>query len=138
MKPTHRKVLSFLSLSGLPMHVLFATTARSPVGEPATRGRLTHPKDSSLSVVVGLGHSCALRSDGSVVCWGSNREGQLVAPEESFTEITAAKNYSCGFRSDGSISCWGNQQTNINRNVLYSYRNTQARSNRYVHQYRSR
>jgi alpha-tubulin suppressor-like RCC1 family protein len=28
-------------------------------------------------VAVGAEHSCALRSDGNIVCWGSNLVGQL-------------------------------------------------------------
>jgi alpha-tubulin suppressor-like RCC1 family protein len=32
---------------------------------------------TATTVVAGNDHSCALRSDGSVVCWGSNSYGQL-------------------------------------------------------------
>ena len=61
----------------------------------------------------GHAHSCAIRFDGSVACWGDNRYGQLNAPEGTFTAIAAGNGhwstngYSCGVRSNGTIACWG-------------------------------
>ena len=59
-------------------------------------------------VAVGSNHSCGLRTDGSVVCWGANDFGQLLAPEdERFDAITAGGIYTCGLRSNGTAVCWG-------------------------------
>ena len=58
-------------------------------------------------VSAGYSHACGVRSDGSVVCWGSNREGQAEAPSGLFTQVSAGGNHSCGVRSDGSVVCWG-------------------------------
>ena len=61
-----------------------------------------------IQVTAGRDHTCALRSDGSVACWGSDEYGQLRAPEnERFAAISAAGSYTCGLRSDGTASCWG-------------------------------
>jgi alpha-tubulin suppressor-like RCC1 family protein len=60
--------------------------------------------------VVALGgaayHTCGLRADGSVQCWGDSRAGQPMAGA-GFTTLTAAGSYGCGLRADGSVLCWG-------------------------------
>ena len=66
------------------------------------------------------GHSCALRQDGAISCWGDNTYGQLGnGSEDNFSEpakvvditdataITAGYHHSCALYQDGTISCWG-------------------------------
>ena len=55
-----------------------ATT--SPCAGRRTDGRTTVPDGTYLAVSAGGGHSCGLRSDNSVVCWGLNYYGQSNAP----------------------------------------------------------
>ena len=62
---------------------------------------------SFTEVSAGGAHSCGLRSDGSLVCWGDNSSGQAVAPSGSFSQVSAGSGHSCGLRSDGSLVCWG-------------------------------
>ena len=64
------------------------------------------PSGSFSQVSASSGHSCGLRSDGSLVCWGDNRWGQAVAPSGSFSQVSAGIVHSCGLRSDGSLVCW--------------------------------
>ena len=64
-----------------------------------------------VAVSAGGRHSCALRADGSVVCWGDNGYGQAVAPAGAFVAVSAGERHSCGilrrnFRG-GSVVCWG-------------------------------
>ena len=65
------------------------------------------PAGSFTQVAAGRDHSCGLRSDGSVVCWGYNNHGQATPPSGSFTQVAAGRDHSCGVRSDGSVVCWG-------------------------------
>ena len=59
-------------------------------------------------VTVGRDHSCGLRQDGRVVCWGGNSAGQCDVPEGLvFTEVSAGYKHTCGLLEDGTPRCWG-------------------------------
>ncbi|HOX44341.1 MAG TPA: hypothetical protein PK668_12130 [Myxococcota bacterium] len=49
--------------------------------------------------------SCALRSDGSILCLGSQGEGPPPGP--GFSQITAGYEHACAMAADGSLACWG-------------------------------
>ena len=80
-----------------------------------------------LSVSAGDWHSCGLRADRSVACWGvvtghpgrgpSQNTAIIVGgparpevPRGSFASISAGAMHSCGLKTDGSLACWGNYQ----------------------------
>ena len=53
-------------------------------------------------------HTCALRNDGTPVCWGITSEEQVPMPsEERFASISSRGEYTCGLRHDGRVICWG-------------------------------
>ncbi len=71
-------------------------------------------------VACGDFHSCALKTDGTVDCWGRNKSGELgdgtdvdrstptrVFGVTSVVEIALGANFSCARLQDGSVSCWG-------------------------------
>ncbi|MXY75600.1 MAG: hypothetical protein F4Y40_00695 [Acidimicrobiia bacterium] len=61
-------------------------------------------------IAVGSNHTCAIRSDGTVVCAGSNSYGQLDSPAGTFVAVSAGDNYSCAILStDHSVICWGRE-----------------------------
>jgi alpha-tubulin suppressor-like RCC1 family protein len=75
---------------------------------------------SATDVAAGGLHSCALRSNGTVVCWGHNGEGQLgdgttnhsdvpveVIGVADASAVAAGKSHSCAVLGDGSVKCWG-------------------------------
>ena len=65
------------------------------------------PVAGFVAVSVGNGHSCALRVDGAIECWGSNIEGQTNAPAGRFTAVAAGRAHTCAIRESGVIECWG-------------------------------
>ena len=72
---------------------------------------------------LGWNHTCAIFSDGSLSCWGSNTEGQLgrgdtVSTPDTFTtinlgtgktavDVSCGDSHTCVVLNDGSIKCWG-------------------------------
>jgi alpha-tubulin suppressor-like RCC1 family protein len=84
-------------------------------GEPVTG--LTGVKN----IAVGDRHSCALKTDGTVWCWGDNALGQLgtgapsdgtnrAAPVPGLTGVTQISTESattCAVKADGTAWCWG-------------------------------
>jgi alpha-tubulin suppressor-like RCC1 family protein len=60
------------------------------------------------SVTAGDFHSCGLRPNGSIQCWGMNGSGQVAPPATGeFSMVSAGSNSTCGLKIDGSLSCWG-------------------------------
>jgi alpha-tubulin suppressor-like RCC1 family protein len=68
-------------------------------------------------------HVCALRPDGSVLCWGDNVFGQLgigdpdvvlsrepvaAASGHTFIGLSSGINHKCGLKASGEAWCWGN------------------------------
>lgn len=60
-----------------------------------------------IAIDAGYGHTCGLRADQTVACWGDNRSGQSNAPAGEFLAVSAGGSQSCAIRVDGSVSCWG-------------------------------
>ena len=59
------------------------------------------------AVTAGFRHSCGVRTDGTIMCWG-NRQHEAAQQYSGveFSAVTAA-NHTCGLRTDGTIICWG-------------------------------
>ena len=59
------------------------------------------------SVSAGDLHTCGVRTDGSLACWGHNHLGQALPPQGEFASVSAGYSHTCGVRDDGSVACWG-------------------------------
>ncbi len=81
------------------------------------------PCPCTAQVVAGANHNCALRNDGSVVCWGRDQHGQLgkgrasgsdpwphrvpLPADAEIVQIDAGAEHSCAASGDGRAWCWG-------------------------------
>ena len=65
------------------------------------------PAATNSTIGAGGGHSCGLRPDGSITCWGSGIGAQVPQPSGSFAAVSVGANHSCGLSADGSVNCWG-------------------------------
>ena len=93
-------------------------TSTDKISPPVSVSGIT----TAIAIAVGDVHTCALFSDQSVKCWGSNHSGQLgngtfhtilSTPVSVFgitnaTAISAGSGHTCALLSDQSIKCWGN------------------------------
>jgi len=73
-----------------------------------------------VALSAGIDHTCALTSNGTAYCWGTNFSGQLgtgdtatavpapvsVGGSLHFSSLTASSNFTCGIAT-GSLYCWG-------------------------------
>ena len=71
-------------------------------------------------VALGGQSTCALRTDSSLWCWGSNSYGQILLSSTSsrltpvqlvgiaWSQVSCGQTHSCALRSDATLSCWGN------------------------------
>ncbi|HTQ03057.1 MAG TPA: hypothetical protein VMI54_04345 [Polyangiaceae bacterium] len=71
------------------------------------------PNDRFSAIDIGAWHSCGIRPDGSVGCWGLLNApwldfGQANPPPGAFRALSLTTYESCGIRqADGVLECWG-------------------------------
>ena len=67
------------------------------------------PEGTFTTISAGREHVCALMTDGTPVCWGSESGGKSSPPAGArFTTISAGADHTCALMTDGTPVCWGN------------------------------
>jgi fibronectin type 3 domain-containing protein len=101
----------------------FIITAVNSSGESGASMENSFTPQNSTPIAAGMDHSCAIREDYSLWCWGSNSDGQLglgsygdafsktvatrVGGGNLWNYINAGNYHTCGLQQDGSLWCWG-------------------------------
>ena len=69
----------------------------------------TPPAGQFTKIGAGHIHSLAIRTDGTIACWGSNSNGQSTPPADlgTVTEVDGGEAHSMALRSDGIVLAWG-------------------------------
>jgi alpha-tubulin suppressor-like RCC1 family protein len=100
------------------------TTSRTTATAVATTNQgSTSASTWFTQVVAGTSHTCALRNDGAVFCWGLNTSGQLgdnsttdrsvptavngLGASSGVVSLSAGSNHTCALKSDHTVLCWG-------------------------------
>ncbi len=65
------------------------------------------PAGTFIQVSAGYAHTCGLRTDGTLACWGCNDYGQAAPPAGTFSQVSAGGYHTCGLQTDGTLACWG-------------------------------
>ena len=97
--------------AALAIALLAASNAHAGAAEMRGSDNSASPAQASsaASVDAGGSHSCGLRTDGSLACWGDNTYGQISGTPigNGYSAVSAGGNHSCALVTDGSIVCWG-------------------------------
>ena len=59
------------------------------------------------AIAAGGNHTCALRGDGTVVCWGDDAPVPAVVALTTIAAIAAGAHHTCAALGDGAVWCWG-------------------------------
>lgn len=91
----------------------------------------TVPFDQYVTLAKNQGylHTCAIRTNGTLWCWGSNNYGQLgngtttnsqipvqVSGGGAWKVVSMGESYTCGIKADDKLWCWGS-------NIVYQFGN---------------
>jgi alpha-tubulin suppressor-like RCC1 family protein len=67
-----------------------------------------------VAIADGYSHALGLKSDGSIVAWGSNHQAEISSPEgNDFVAVSAGDEYSIALKADGSLYTWGPNYSNF-------------------------
>ena len=75
---------------------------------------LKPPAGRFVAIRTGSEHACAVRSDGTLACWGSDHLGQSSPPSGSFASVSLGWSFTCGVRLSGELECWGDDFSHKN------------------------
>ena len=71
----------------------------------SSRFRMSETKYKAIDA--GKNHSCGIKQDDTVECWGDNAEGQSDAPAGKFEHVSAGGVATCAIDTDDELVCWG-------------------------------
>jgi len=70
-------------------------------------GETIPPAGTFTQVSAGAYYNCAVKTDGTLACWGRGTEGQTSPPPNTFTQVSGGDRHTCGVKTDGTLACCG-------------------------------
>ncbi|MEF2176105.1 MAG: InlB B-repeat-containing protein [Candidatus Absconditabacteria bacterium] len=71
-------------------------------------------------ISLGTNHTCGIKTDGKLYCWGDNAYGQLgdgtttqrsnptlIDGTNNYLQVSSGRRHTCALRSDNKLYCWG-------------------------------
>jgi alpha-tubulin suppressor-like RCC1 family protein len=68
-------------------------------------GQSSPPPGEFIQVSTGRLHSCGIRIDETLECWGVG--APVIKPEGLFEQVSSGDFHSCGIMKDQTVHCWG-------------------------------
>ena len=81
-------------------------------GEPCPDGEVAEGGECRVvfrEIAAGRKYTCGLRPDGTVLCWGEDRDERLDPPEGTFEHLSIGAHHGCAITDQGRIRCWGQE-----------------------------
>jgi alpha-tubulin suppressor-like RCC1 family protein len=100
----------------------FGDLGTGAVNQKLRPQQIGKPTSGWASVATGAGHTCAIRADGTLWCWGFGSDGELgtgattdqglpqqvTSPAaDGWASVAAGAGHTCAVRADGTLWCWG-------------------------------
>ncbi len=117
---TSSDAIGTVNSSGLVTAVGAGTLTVTATSEGAGGSVVLTVSSSVKSLALGPENSCALKSDGTVLCWGRGDEGGVgdqanvdrsipasVSGNLRFQSLAGSQGRTCGIATDGRLYCWG-------------------------------
>jgi hypothetical protein len=79
-------------------------------GDPGGVAATTPKLGNFRSLSSGRVHTCGIKNDGTVDCWGLDGYGQATPKPGVFQSITSGAMFTCGLRVGGAVECWGDNR----------------------------
>ena len=83
-------------------------------------GQCALPDQDFVEIRAGGTHTCGIRPDGTLECWGYSEQNVTMAPEGSYSSLSTGAEYSCAISSEtGELTCWGTYYPDISPSGSY-------------------
>ncbi|GEM_PF-1254915 len=76
---------------------------------------------SAATLGAGGYHTCVVKNDGSLACWGINDDGRATPPIGIFSQLSVGWDHACAVRTDATLICWGRNESNLPVPVVGSF-----------------
>ena len=73
------------------------------------QGEIEPPDGQFTAISASWYHSCGIRDDQTIACWGNNIYKQIDAPGGQYTMVAAGGSHSCAITTDQTVECWGSR-----------------------------
>ena len=70
-------------------------------------GRANPPDGRFISISADDEHTCGVRDDGKLECWGWYPFLQNIPESGNFVQVVSTGSIACALSLDGSVECWG-------------------------------